>query len=359
MRNLFLGCFCTLLVSCSDVTNESKVLDIDGATNGAPSISEIKVVPLETNDSVVVGNISKMLVHDNRIYIYDRDNGIFNVFTLEGKHISTINKRGAGPQEYILPMDMDVDEEGNIYIADAGSQGIVVYGSNGNFIKRISIGRVFLGIGVVDKDNIWLANVSEDSNINIKLAYYHVSTNSLKVISKSAVNGDAELPMVSTPFFRSGEKLRYYDRFTPYCYSLGKNGQTSDSLKLVTTRIPIREDVEKWVKSSEDMMNTDKITGVSALYYTEGNIFISLTSNKPTNVWYSNDKRLMAFDGFGAKRTMNMNQVIYASTGKYLLSYMSAEQIIDKEKQFCDEVRDVAKKINSESNPVILMYRFE
>lgn len=106
-------------------------------------------------------------------------------------------------------------------------------------------------------------------------------------------------------------------------------------------------------------MNTDKIIGVSALYYTEGNIFISLTSNKPTNVWYSNDKRLMAFDGFGAKRTMNMNQVIYASTGKYLLSYMSAEQIIDKEKQFCDEVRDVAKKINSEGNPVILMYRFE
>lgn len=360
MKQIIVIFFCVLLTACgSNVTDDCNFLNIDGAEKKVPSISDIKVVALETNDSVVVGNISKLLVRNDRIYLYDRNGGLFFVFTSEGKHIATINRRGAGPQEYIMPIDMDVDGNGNIYIADAGSRNIMVYDSNGSFIKRIEIGRMFTGIGVVDENNIWLANVSEGSSVDVKLAYYDVMKKELNVVSRSMVNDELNVPMVSSsPFFRSSEKLMFYDRFTPYCYTLDKNGNTCDSIKIVSQRIPRTEEVEEWVKSPQSIQTTDKITGLSALYLAGDKLYMSLVSQYPQSVLWSENHEPFVFDSFANKRTMNLNQTIFASYGKYLLSYMPAEDIMNKE-IYSDEVRDVAKSLNSESNPVILMYRFE
>lgn len=361
MKQLFFFVFCYLLASCgSKVSDNGNTLNIDGAEKKAPSISEIKAVALETNDSVVVGSINKMLVRNDRIYLYDRNNGQFFIFTSEGKHISTINKRGTGPQEYIMPIDMDVDNNGNIYIADAGSRNIIVYDNHGLFIKRIDVGRMFTGIGVVDENNIWLANVSENSNINIKLAYYNVLKKKLNVVSKSRIDNELAIPMVAaSPFFRSGEKLMFYDRFTPYCYALGNNGLTCDTIEIVSERIPQTKDIEEWVKKPELMRTTDRISGITALYFADNNLYITFASQHSTNMLYLNNREQIVFDSFNNKRTMHLNQIIYASYGKYLLSYMSAEDFVEKKALFCDEVKKVAKKITPESNPIIIMYSFE
>ena len=235
----------------------SVTLDIDGAEERVPSISEVKAIVLETNDTNLVGAISKVLVRNNHIYIFDRNNGKISIFSIDGRHLSTIDKRGAGPQEYILPIDMDVDINGNIYIADASRRNVVVYTPNGNFIKKIEVGRIFTGLGIIDENNIWLANVSEESNLNVKLAFFDVINKKINTVCSAKVDGEIELPMFSpSPFFRSGEKLYFYDRFSPYCFSLNNNGIMSDTIMVLSERLPNKQDVEKWVKQPQSIQTT-------------------------------------------------------------------------------------------------------
>ena len=361
MKHFFVFFFVGFMISCvNDITDNNNTLDIDGAEERIPSISEVKAIVLETNDTSLVGVISKVLIRNNHIHIFDRNNGKISIFSIDGKLLSTIDKRGAGPQEYILPIDMDVDINGNIYIADASRRNVVVYTPNGNFIKKIEVGRIFTGLGIIDENNIWLANVSEEANLNVKLAFFDVINKKINTVCSAKVDGEIELPMFSpSPFFRSGEKLYFYDRFSPYCFSLNNNGIMSDTIKILSEKLPNKQDVEKWVKQPQSMQTTDKITGITALYFADNSMYISFASQTRNKVLCLNNQKPIVFNSFNNDRTMHLNQVIYASYDNYMISYMPADEFISNKSFYSADLKAIATNIKPDSNPIIIMYSFK
>jgi len=63
--------------------------------------SHIELIPLETNDSVLIASIYQFIHYQGRYYVCDRRQFRIFVFDDTGKSVLQIKKRGQGPGEYI------------------------------------------------------------------------------------------------------------------------------------------------------------------------------------------------------------------------------------------------------------------
>jgi len=60
----------------------------------------IELIPLETNENVLIGRLEKLIIHQNRFYIFDSHQLTVLVFDESGKFIFKVGKRGRGPGEF-------------------------------------------------------------------------------------------------------------------------------------------------------------------------------------------------------------------------------------------------------------------
>ncbi|OJV31767.1 MAG: hypothetical protein BGO29_01230 [Bacteroidales bacterium 36-12] len=100
-------------------------------------IQNCKVVRLETNESSLIGEMKKIIVTSDRIFIMDSDvtQSLF-VFDREGKYIMKIGTRGNGPGEYYSVNDFFVDEnKQQISIYDGNVRKVFYYDWYGKYLK--------------------------------------------------------------------------------------------------------------------------------------------------------------------------------------------------------------------------------
>lgn len=90
------------------------------------------VIPLETNDSSLLGSIEKVTRRGNFIYIKSGNSPLM-MFDKEGCFRNCIGKIGSGPEEYPLLSDFDIKNE-NIYILTANK--IQVYDCTVNGLRK-------------------------------------------------------------------------------------------------------------------------------------------------------------------------------------------------------------------------------
>lgn len=95
---------------------------------------DIRYIPLETSDSVLISGISKVIYERETIYILDHTEQIF-LFNNEGKYLRTFSRRGRGPGEYSDLFSFGVNpDNGDIFILDSW-RGVLRYDSDFRFIK--------------------------------------------------------------------------------------------------------------------------------------------------------------------------------------------------------------------------------
>lgn len=144
MRNLFILALATLsLVACTKTekcTTEAIINDTpDMISNKGTKLSsfmEVKnIIPLETSDSCLLGDIEKVIKRNGIIYVKSKGKPL-TLFDKSGKFLNTVGKIGAGPEEYSFYFDFDSDGE-SIYILTISK--IQVYSRTGKWIKSISI----------------------------------------------------------------------------------------------------------------------------------------------------------------------------------------------------------------------------
>lgn len=90
------------------------------------------------------------------------------VFDVEsGKHLRNIGKRGTADGEFNLPRDIDVDEQGWIYVVDGGNFRVQVFDNNGEFVREVGeLGQTFgqfarpKGVAVDNDRNIYVSDAS-------------------------------------------------------------------------------------------------------------------------------------------------------------------------------------------------------
>ncbi len=139
---LFTAC---LSSSCNRETEESRagVIDIEKSVGKyseerlSKYFSSVDYIPLETNDSSVLGNIIS-ICHEKGLFFVADDNNVCKIFDSSGKYLRTLNHIGRGPGEYLTISDMYVSPvSGNIMIMDHRGE-ITEYNSFGVFIRKIA-----------------------------------------------------------------------------------------------------------------------------------------------------------------------------------------------------------------------------
>ena len=157
-----------LFYSCSSSNNnsgENTIIDVEsvvgkGAIHKASDyIKQIKYIPLETTQNSMVGNISNIIVNNNKIYVRD-DKSVITIFDLNGKYLNTLNRVGRGPEEYMNIVDFEVTPSGNILVASR-QEGLVEYGADLRFLRKISPeGGVDAGLNdlIILKDGLFASN---------------------------------------------------------------------------------------------------------------------------------------------------------------------------------------------------------
>lgn len=70
------------------------------------------IVPLETNDSVLIGEIKKVILYENRLYVatFSPEQTVY-IFNLQGKLLHKISRKGRGAGEYLQLFDVFVDSQ--------------------------------------------------------------------------------------------------------------------------------------------------------------------------------------------------------------------------------------------------------
>jgi len=71
------------------------------------------------------------------MYIIDRDGGRVQAFDKEGNFLFKFGQNGQGDGEFKVPYGIDVDKEGNIWVADRANHRVQKFDSQGNFILKI------------------------------------------------------------------------------------------------------------------------------------------------------------------------------------------------------------------------------
>jgi sugar lactone lactonase YvrE len=74
-------------------------------------------------------------VHQGRIFLSDSADALIRVFDVpNGRHFRIGE---ADPGKLGKPLGIDVDSKGNLYVADSGAKGIMIYDRDGKFLRRI------------------------------------------------------------------------------------------------------------------------------------------------------------------------------------------------------------------------------
>lgn len=134
-----IGCKKTANVSTSgELISISQISD-PVTLNIADYLTDIRLIPLQTNDSCLLGNTLNLKVSDNRIYISNKKAIV--CFDDTGKFISKIEHQGRGPSEYVSLTDFVVLNDNKIAVLDNAKEHLIIYDlTKGNGLKTTDLG---------------------------------------------------------------------------------------------------------------------------------------------------------------------------------------------------------------------------
>ncbi len=97
-----------------------------------------EVIPLETKENSLIGNIDKVVFTDDYIFVFDwlSSRAIFQ-FDTSGNFIRKIGKQGQGPGEYLMIYDFDVYNN-KLIVLDMGYK-LIYYTLEGEYVNQTEL----------------------------------------------------------------------------------------------------------------------------------------------------------------------------------------------------------------------------
>ena len=83
-----------------------------------------------------------LTLHDNLVYVCDRNNHRIQVFDFDLNFVRSIGSRGSKRGQFIAPSDCKFDNSGNMYVAERVNERVQVMDSSGRFIREFGQGKL-------------------------------------------------------------------------------------------------------------------------------------------------------------------------------------------------------------------------
>ena len=135
------------LIGCNNTKRESDSIDRVNSINifrnkinsinSLQLINNLRIIPLETSNKGMIGEISKIIKTDHKYFILDSKfaKNVF-VFDLNGNFLYNVGNNGKGPGEYATPIDFSIDEDKNILVIVDRHNKLIKTDLEGNFIME-------------------------------------------------------------------------------------------------------------------------------------------------------------------------------------------------------------------------------
>ena len=137
--------FAFLINSCDNknMTLTSNIIQLESAVgsinilNLSDYATEIEYIPLETNDTVLIGRIGQISYENEKILIKDVSNTKYNCYLFDnnGEYCFKIGNYGQGPDDY-LDIRQTFIFENYIYLIDAIGNKLLIYNTNGLLVEN-------------------------------------------------------------------------------------------------------------------------------------------------------------------------------------------------------------------------------
>lgn len=142
------------------ITDSTEIIDTNTPMSSIMEISNI--IPLETSELSLLGEIEKIIKRNGVIYVKSRNRAL-TIFDEKGKFLHTIGAIGAGPEEYPMLADFDINKE-KVYILTVNK--IQVYNRNGEWLNSIPLNLNASGIRLTN-DKILLFVLGDEHVVHL------------------------------------------------------------------------------------------------------------------------------------------------------------------------------------------------
>lgn len=140
---------------CIDQTLAFDVTHVD--TLLCKTVERINFLALDTAENSYVHGVDKMVIKNNLIFIGDFHTGKIVVYDMNGKVKFVLDRKGAGPQEYLELKSFAVDEQ-NIYTLDNLRHNVNIYDcQTGVFKQSQKLSFVAWDMEILDNDHFIFA----------------------------------------------------------------------------------------------------------------------------------------------------------------------------------------------------------
>lgn len=219
-----LGLF-LLLAGCAEPVSEIPTINVE--IKSSPVLEEISVeslggtvemIPLETSDSCLLSKVEQLvdqdflwIVADKQIYKFGKD----------GKFIRKIGKVGQGPEEYVAPQQIWVDEKGKrLFVLDYFGRKTLILDYEGNVLKSFGLPQDYSlnKIAFVDKELLY---TSMNNSVKPDLFVCNLETQQIDTLSYRERIMGTEGFLGNTYIYPLKDKTYLYHYFndTVYTYS--------------------------------------------------------------------------------------------------------------------------------------------
>ncbi len=278
---------------------DSISIDFDKLQKSYPNFLEIDkfhcggIVPLETNDSFLIGYIKRVDILDSCIYVFDKQSESIVSFFFNGKGKKTINKKGRSYNEYIFLYSYFIDKKRKIiFIVDSPRKAILKYDMDGNFLERIKIHNyIWYNLIVTQNGNFcFFSDDSEQKYIDTKLWLFD---NKGVLISKYLPHRsfmEDVIPLRLSNFICHFNDTTYFvRRFDNYLYSFTDNGLSQRYyFNFMNNHRYEEKDILKYTPIKNPFTKLGLPSSIENLFITKTHIyFLALFNNKVYQCFYN------------------------------------------------------------------------
>lgn len=393
MKQIVTYLFALVFLSCSS-NQESKdipVLQLDPTetkeVNLSSFITEVEYVKLDSRNNKYIGEVEKILVTDDRIYVLDPYNAIaLYVYDREGTLLFDISNLGQGPGEFMAPYDFDINENTDeIVVYDANRNKLIFYErESGNFIREEKLEFFPKRFKVINNGFIFFMNnevagkVSQNQNVLIADTELNIIDRKIS-IEEDLVGFHYILPVNFTAT-ESETYLSIPFNNTVYSYKEGKFEEHL-SIDFGDENLPdnfFKKDhtPREWIK---EFNNSTAVLNISNFYENDEFIFFIydylgkhsyyLSSKKSNKVIHTNNVKLKDDLNIGPllpwPNAVKGNTLIWYQNPKELIAFVDEKKASMNEGEWLNFTKENEKllpfysTLNRGDNPFLIFTKIE
>lgn len=334
--------------------------------------TEFEFVPLETNDSSLIAEVTRIYMRDNKFIVCDNKQAAAVIFNRDGSFHTKICRIGRGPEEYPFDAVNDIVVTKN-YVAIYAPfiQKILFYNFNGEYVKEISTkGTWGTTLFTFDEDQFYLVDTWGHS----ELGNYH--------LYQLGSDGEARgLFPYSSPKIKRGWGMTYeYSIFDDRALVLISSIDTIYSVSEkggIAPRYSIDNRIRNLPKEMKEgngrnafmyAMNNNYIRGVDKLIETARYLFLVFDSD-PIAIYDKQNKEVIAFTnlfmhpsyyvdiGLNKGNTIQDNKIITILEPSRFAQANLFDTTKCRDKEFTRKYYEIlGSSLNETDNPVLLLF---